>query len=236
MKFRTKVAALLVGVALLIITSAIVYSYHDEELGKFMLTTVSSLTVLTAITGALYGDRIRTWVDPIKLSFEQIQSPNSEYDKHPDYGAVFVHHIRVKNENPDRSVINCRIWLEHVLDENSDGTFSAKTTFAVPRIMNWAPAEISPESRSFSDEQIFDLGYTRVADGKFYPTWNPNQGGYVNPELLSCKTQQCRRYLFRLAAENYHPKHHEIVEIRAFMPQLTDNILTKVSIIPAQEH
>lgn len=230
MKRRTKIYAVLSFTGLAIIVTIAVYVGGHEERAKFMLAALSSLTVLTAIVGALYGDRFKMWGDPIDLSLETIAANNSRVDQHPQFGDVYLHHIRVRNATPHRAVINCRVWLEHVEDEIAAGKFEAMEKFAVPRLMQWAPAEFGPEVRSFSDEQVFDLGFTNCADGTFYPSWNPRQQGFVKPELLSCKPDTKRRYYLRIAADNFLPSGHQIVEVSASSATKKGDIKTVVSI------
>src|SRR5471032_155185 len=78
-----------------------------------------------------------------KLEVEIPENTNTGYDVDPVYGFVLLHHLRVVNDTPHRPLVNCRVWLERIQDEKSPDEFVEPVRFAVPRLMNFAPADYS---------------------------------------------------------------------------------------------
>jgi hypothetical protein len=77
-----------------------------------------------AVLTALYSERLKAWSDPIDVTIEKIEAINSDTDQDKIYGAVYMHHLRVRNLTPHRALQNCRVWLEHVFDEIGVGILS----------------------------------------------------------------------------------------------------------------
>jgi len=179
----------------------------------FYLKVFSAFGVFCAVLFALYGEAIKSFVDRIDLQIELGERSNNFLDLHPaDTGpvSVFCHHLRVINKTPYRPVLNCRVWLVRIQDE-VDNTFKEQFTFAVPRLMKWAPAEFSPEVRSFSEDQVFDFGYTYIGQDTFDVTYHNAQGGVFKG---ACLAGHRRRYIFRITADNYIRSKLHTVEVR----------------------
>jgi hypothetical protein len=190
--------------ALLILLSAIaatflLYLSGRRDEAEFLLRIVTALGVLCAVSVALYGDRIKRTVNRVELRIEKPDQsdnfPNVDQD-----GPHYAHHLRVKNGVPSEPVINCRVWLIKILDTNDAGAFEERFKFGVPRLMNWAPAEYSPDVRSFSEDQVFDFGWLSINQNRFELSYHQYQGGFFKG---SCQRGQRRRYVFRITADNY---------------------------------
>jgi hypothetical protein len=190
---------------LLILWPICLYNAGEKEYAKFVLNIVGGIGVFLAVLMAVYGDRIRRWVNLIRLKIEEPkQSDNfpNEVDA-PGGGKtrVFCHHLRVKNRMPTEPVRNCRVWLVKILDENGRGGFEEKFKFAVPRLMDWAPREYSPHARDFSEDDVFDFGTSFVEQGgRFEVGFYKSQGGMFKG---GCLAGQKRQYVFKITADNY---------------------------------
>jgi hypothetical protein len=125
--------------------------------------------------------------------------------------------LRVTNKTAHRPVKNCRVWLVKIEDE-IDNTFKEQFIFAVPRLMQWSPSEFSPEVRSFSEDQVFDFGKSFVDQDKFDVDYYKNQGGAF---AGACVAGQCRRYIFRITADNYVRSKLCAVEVKVRKTEIT---------------
>ena len=119
---------------------------------------------------------------------------------------------------PSRPVKDCTVWLVKILDPTVEGAFQENFRFAVPRLMQWAPAEYSPEARSFSEDQVFDFGKTYVNLGYFNVDVY-RQGGVFNGR---CNLGHTRRYIFRLTANNYIKARTVAVDVAVEQVQATE--------------
>lgn len=196
---------LLLAVFLLLIAFAVwLYNAGEKQYGEFLLHVITAFGVISAVAMAVYGERIKRWWNRIDLKIEEPgQSDNFfNFIKTPNSGniKVFCHHLRVKNHMPTQPVTNCRVWLVKILDQNEGGGFEEKFKFAVPRLMAWAPREYSPEARSFSEDQVFDLGRSFVEQGGRFELSPYGQGGMFKGD---CLPGQKRQYVFKITADNY---------------------------------
>ena len=66
--------------------------------------------------------------------------------------------------------------------------------------MEWAPAEYSPDVRSFSEDQVFDFGKSYVDKGPFVVNVFKGQGGVFQG---GCDVGKSRQYVFRITADNF---------------------------------
>ncbi len=224
----TKRHGLVFGAIIILVSSiATAWALHvysvdpgRREDAKTFLTAVSSLSVIVAVTSALFSDRLKAWADPIRLSIETIEHPNNEDDTHKEYGKVRLFHLRVKNLTPHLALENCTVWLEHVLDETSAELYERRLQFAVPRLMHWAPSDVSEEiGRTFALEHVFDFGMLRRDNGHFLITLHKDQGGYLrDDQRFECVSGHARRYCFKITADNYTPTNHHVVEVRVGQP------------------
>jgi hypothetical protein len=197
--------SLLIAFLAAIVGAVILYLEGNKDRSEFMLHVVTAIGVFSAVVMALYGERIKRRVNRISLTIEKPeQSDNFFNDADSLSGGrtkVFCHHLRVKNSMPTEPVKNCRVWLVRILDENDRCGFEEKFKFAVPRLMEWAPSEYSPDVRSFSEDQVFDFGKCFVEQGgRFELNVYKTQGGMLKS---GCLVGERRQYVFRITADNY---------------------------------
>jgi hypothetical protein len=171
----------------------------DKDTADFLLHLTTSVGVFFAVVFALYGPKMSRLASRVDL---RIQSPDREdsfFNGPEGVGRNYCHHLLVKNLSPAEPVKNCRVWLVEIRDgPDLNGNFASSTTFAVPRLMSWAPAEYSPDKRDFSEDQVLDFGKTFVNAGFFNMDFV--QGGEFNPR---CDVGKTRRYVLRITADNY---------------------------------
>ncbi len=212
--------ALLVTTLIAILVAYV--SGHTED-AKFFVQAFSGTGVILAVLTALYRDAITNLVDRIQLHLELPEQPDNFHNlKSTPAGAVRVlcHHLRVVNEKPHRPVRNCRVWLVRIFDEVAEGKFEERFKFAVPRLMPWAPNEFSPEVRSFAEDQVFDFGQSVVDFGRFEVTYHERQRGVFKGD---CEVGKTRRYVFKIAADNYVRSESFTVEVRVSKVEPTDD-------------
>jgi hypothetical protein len=186
-----------------LIGAVVAYVKGHTEGARFLVQAFSGVSVVLAVLVALYRDLLTNIADGIRLRIElPEQTDNFENRKATPEGVVRkqCHHLRVVNERPHRPVNNCRVWLVRILDEISEGRFEEKFKFAVPRLMQWAPFEYSPDVRNFSHDQVFDFGESIVDLGGFKVSYFRQQGGAFKG---NCEPGKCRRYVFKITADNY---------------------------------
>jgi hypothetical protein len=226
----------IIGCLLLIVLAASIWFFDigQTDAAEFLLKVFSALGVLFAVLIALYAEAIKSLVDKIHLHIELAERDNNFHDLHSTpAGAVrvFCYHLQVVNKTPYRPVINCRVWLIKILDEVGD-KFEEQFVFAAPRLMQWSPAEFSPEVRSFSEDQVFDFGKSFLDQDKFDVDYYKNQGGLFKG---SCVAGQRRRYVFRITADNYIRARLCTVEVNVQNTQVTKEwpykIQTKIKIV-----
>jgi hypothetical protein len=148
---------------------------------------------------ALFGDFFRNLLNPIRVKIslpKQSDNVVNQRGKGREYAGKYTYcqHLCVENLTPDRPIVNCRVWLESISAE------SEAPQFAVPRLMNWAPSEWSNDQRTFSCEDVFDLGETIEGDVGFELSWNANIGGNLDRVV---KTTQKWRVCLYVTADNY---------------------------------
>lgn len=171
----------------------------DKDTADFLLRLTTSLGVFFAVVIALYGAQMSRLASRVDLRIQRPEREDSFLNGPAGDGRNYCHHLLVKNLNPAEPVKNCRVWLIEIHDgPDLNGNFATSTTFAVPRLMSWAPAEYSRDKRDFSEDQVFDFGKTFVNAGFFNMDFV--QGGEFNPR---CDVGGTRRYVFRITADNY---------------------------------
>ncbi len=196
---------LLVVFLFTIVAAVWFYDIGAKDYAEFLLHVITAIGVFSAVAMAVYGERIKRKVNGITLKIEKPEQSDNFFNEADALGGgrtkVFCHHLRVKNNMPTEPVRNCRVWLVKILDENSGGGFEETFKFAVPRLMQWAPREYSPDVRSFSEDQVFDFGRSFVEQGgRFDVSFYELQGGTFNG---GCLAGHKRQYVFRITAENY---------------------------------
>jgi hypothetical protein len=222
------------GTALAFVVVTFLYLLGKKDTAESIVRTVSALGVVIAVIVALYGEWIKSQLNPFALGItdplRQDNFLNNEHGKE-----VYAHHLRVENLKPYLAVKNCRVWLIRVLDVQGGHSPVEPFTFGVGRLMAWAPLEYSPDVRSFSEDQVFDFGVTFVDEGVFRPTFYKEQGGAFHPRG-DCAANQTRWYVFEITADNYVGSRHFTVE--ASVQEVTPSqewphkFRTKVSVLP----
>jgi hypothetical protein len=184
--------------------AAVCYVYpSDHGKADFILKCVLSLGTLIAILVALFGDFFRELADPIRVQIEVPGESNTAFDVaivDDEDVQVYCHHLCVRNRTPHRPIRDCRVWLKRISTQNEDGHWE-ETKFAVPRLMQWAPFEYSPDKRTFGTSQVFDLGITLGNDKGFKAAVTPAQGGAFTTRFPAGKKV---RFTFFVTADNYH--------------------------------
>ena len=118
-----------------------------------------------------------------------------------------------------------------MIQDDVKGTFKETFTFAAPRLMEWAPSEYSPDARSFSEDQVFEFGKSILQKGTFQVSYYKAQGGAFQG---SCIGGHCRRYLFKITADNYIRPGLHTVEVRVRAPEVAEGrreIRTEIKVI-----
>jgi hypothetical protein len=171
----------------------------DKDTAGFLLQLTTGFGVFFAVVIALYGPQMSRRASRVKLRIQHPEREDSFFNGPPGAGLNYCHHLLVKNLNPAEPVKNCRVWLIEIRDgPDRNGKFARSTTFAVPRLMSWAPAEYARDKRDFSEDQVLDFGKTFVNAGFFNMDFV--QGGEFNPR---CDVGKTRHYVFRITADNY---------------------------------
>ena len=192
----------------IVLVGSVIYLRCQNDLSDadFFLKVLSAFGVVFAVLLALYGDAIKN--SDISLSIQQAVQSDSIVNKGGPRikswsGDVFCHHLRVVNSAPYRPVLGCRVWLVKVLDVDPHGQISDSFSFAVPRLMEWAPSECSPKEgprMNFSEDWVFDFGESPTSGGPFFLKWWKEQQGTFEGD---CKVGESKRYIFRITADNY---------------------------------
>ena len=197
------VIAVLVLVLLCFLLTVVRYVYpSDPGEADFILRCVLTLGTLAAVLVALFGDFLREWVDPIQVRIEVPEESNTAFDFRTvddEDVQVYCHHLCVKNETPHKPIKECRVWLKGIATPSEDGHWNGPK-FAVPRRMQWAPFEYSPDKRTFGTSQIFDFGMAFGNDKGFKVSVAPAQGAFTALFPAGKKV----RFTFFVTADNYH--------------------------------
>jgi len=195
MKFGNNMAL----VVLIVLLIVVLIHHWDPPQGDFLIDLIAAFSTLAAVLFALFGSFFRNRWHPIRLDLE-LPSQNNNFMDEWDGVSVYCHHIQVRNLTPDRPVCNCQVWLTRLLDEGQDGQTEERVTFAVPRLMEWAPSEYSPDKRTFSSTQVFDFGVTAADSRGFILRKYGGQGGMFEG---NCGQGKKRRYVFSFSADNF---------------------------------
>lgn len=179
----------------------------------FAIEALGAIAVVFAVTTALYGDSLRDVTQPIELKIERPVVTNNFFEPKLR-GAitedVFCYHLRVRDTRSTRIVKNCRVWLVRIIDVMSDERPKENFSFAVPRLMSWAPSEFSPELRSFVGHQVFDLGVIYPRIGVFEIALNLKQGGRFQAEF---QFPERRQYVFQIEVDGLVSAKEHIVQV-----------------------
>jgi hypothetical protein len=173
--------------------------------------------VVVALFLALMGKRLHERAFRIRVEMDVPERQNNFWDK---TGTVFCHHLRVSVQcsffgvrrcSSHRPVVNCRVWLARIYEAGPDG-WVERQTFAARRHMRWAPYEYSPNERTFTIRDVFDLG-TTLASGGF--ELSLEQGGDF-PKLWKPGSKLLA--VFVVTADNYLENEEFGFEIDVPMP------------------
>jgi hypothetical protein len=148
------------------------------------------------------------------LCIENVPRPDSvinEKSRRNRIEKVLCFHLQVRNCNPPSTVRNCRVRLTRILRPVSISEWQDVGQFAVPRLMPWAPAEISPIERTFSACESFDFGALFLTLGIFELAKAADQGGAYEREFQG---PGIRRYVFRIEADGCISIREHTVEVK----------------------
>jgi len=206
---------------------SILHFYRPIE-AEFFLKIVLACGTLAVVSFALYGDYLKSKWIPIDVKIEHPESNNNIFDRiilrNTEYTA-YCHHLCVRSKSKHKPLENCRVWLREIAVLGLDGNWVVESGFAVPRLMNWAPKEYSPDKRTFSTTQIFDVGMTLSNNGGFLLTINDTQGGNFKKQFIANETIRCTFYV---TADNYLSEKNFHFEIK------TTSLVEGKRMIPAE--
>jgi hypothetical protein len=192
--------------------SNIIFGY-DPARGDFLIKCGLAFGTLIAVLIALFGDYLRELIDPIRVTIEVPTQSNTvidQIDLNKRIYHVYHHHLVVRNLTSYRTIKDCRVWLKRIFILQADNEWKDEAKFAVPRLMEWAPSEYSPDKRTFSNEQVFDLGKTFENNMGFVASYCREQHGAV-PQLFP--TGHKLRFVFFVTADNYQKEKEFTFEI-----------------------
>jgi hypothetical protein len=196
-----------------------VYGY-DPATADFLVKCALSIGTLSAVLFALFGDYLRETLDPIRVKIELPTESNTVIDKCLINGVpanAYFHHLLVRNLTPHKPIKNCRVWLKKIFVQQVNNEWSDEAKFAVPRLMEWAPSEYSRDKRTFSKQQVFDLGRSLQYNGGFIAAYDRDQGGAVNRQFpVGSKL----KFVFYVTADNYQKEEEFCFEIEVLQSVL----------------
>ena len=210
---KTKWLWIFIGAAVLYLSVLLWLGHCHEHFADFVLRCLMTFGIFGAVLAALFGDYLKEKIFPINVRIEVPEESNTVIDKCELGGHVFdvyVHHLVVKNLTPHRTIHNARVWLKKIFVRQVNGDWTEQIKFAVPRLMQWAPSEYPSDSRSFSKQQVFDLGRTIANNSGFMAAYHPAQGGAVTQQF---PVGARLRFVFFVTADNYQKEEEFIFEI-----------------------
>lgn len=117
-------------------------------------------TVAVAVL-AIWGERVRSWLAPPKLSLEAHNlrgDPNIFTADGKHVAKVMCYHLKVVNKRPWLPVKNCRVLLKGISRRGPDNIFHP-FPLVVPHQLVWAPASFAPILATITKEHVVDLGW-----------------------------------------------------------------------------
>jgi hypothetical protein len=198
----------------LLVLSSVFYISGVRDEARFAVEAAGCFAVVLTVMTALYGDSLLDLVRPHRFTIEVPEVKGSLADRHVLYGKeekCFSCYLRVRNAQSDRAVKKCRVWLTRILKVSPKGEPEDLFLFAVPRLMSWAPADYSPDERSFCGWQIFDFGLFFPESAKFEVAVDKRQSGSFT-RLLSAPNVQ--RYVFRIEVDGLIRAFEHEVDVR----------------------
>ncbi len=182
----------------------LIWDHEWPKYAEFFLRCVTPLGTITAVLLALYGDFLRGWFYPveIKIIVPPDEETNDYLDEIPEtHRKVYCHHLRVKNSTPKKPIENCRIWLKTIEIKKEDKW--NRIPFTVPRLMEWAPSEYERNKRTFSTDQVFDLGKIYQDNAEFLLTIDRTQEAAKNRLKDMSPAGTTLKCVFFATADNY---------------------------------
>jgi hypothetical protein len=121
-----------------------------------------------------------------------IVDPKGELTTWSDGRKVIYYHLKISNRRPSIPVSKCRVILKEIQKKNPDNSLT-NLKLAVPTAFQWAPADTSPVTVDFTNDQVIDFGFiTQGADyfcPSISPRWNNFQGYIKRNETLRYKLE-----------------------------------------------
>jgi hypothetical protein len=214
-----QVASFVVGF-ILVMTA---FHFICPNSAAFLVTVLTPVGIISTVLFAMYGDFLREWFFPVRLDIELLREDerNSEIDTTEEEGHFhqkYSHHLKVVNLSKNKKVENCRIWMKRlmVMYPNTAGKPHDNFVMAAPRLMNWAPAEIDSDKRTFITYQIFDLGESNEKGFKItidkrqehaIKVLKEKKEKFYNGATIVCS--------FYATADNYHEEREFVFQIVA---------------------
>jgi hypothetical protein len=221
---------LVVGFIAAIAWACCLFKHGNIQAADFVVKVALSLGTLSAVVCALFGEWLREWSDPIRIKITKPLTENNNADKRPtDQKYEYCHHLVVQNCTPQKPITDCQIWLKRIFFK-PEGDEWKEIPFAVPRLMQWAPSEYSPEKRTFGHQQTFDLGVTVQNNEGFKLTIK--QGGMF---ISVFKVGEKVRLVFVVTANNYSGDDEFPVEVDIHKTQKTGTITPAEVFVPVGE-
>jgi len=217
---RTIIFTILVcGFVAAVAWACVLFHYDDTQTADFVVKVTLSIGTLSAVVCALFGDWLQELSDPIRIKITKPERENNFADQCPtDQKYVYCHHLVVQNRTPQKPIEECQIWLKRLFFKpESDGW--KEIPFAVPRLMQWAPAEYSPEKRTFGHQQTFDLGVT-VQNNEGFKLTIKQGGAFISVFKVGEKVG----LVFVMTANNYRGDDEFYAEIDIHKTQKTGAI------------
>jgi len=206
------------------------FIYDDTQTADFVVKVTLSIGTLSAVVCALFGDWLRELSDPIQIKITKPLKENNFADKRPaDQKNVYCHHLVVQNCTPQKPIEDCQIWLKRLLFK-PEGDGWKEIPFAVPRLMQWAPSDYSPEKRTFGHQQTFDLGVTVQKNEGFKLTIK--QGGAF---ISGFEVGEKVGLVFVVTANNYSGDDEFPIEVEIHKTPKTGTITPAEVFIPEGE-
>lgn len=168
-------------------------------------------TVAVAVL-AIWGERVRSWLAPPKLSLEAHNLRGNANilttaDGKP-VAKVMYYHLKVVNKRPWLPVKNCRVLLKGISRRGPDNIFHP-LPLVVPHQLVWAPASFAPILATITREHVVDLGLIIEGENAFKPALysTPNNfDGFV-------KAGEAVQYEFAVEADNYSSDTYQVFEV-----------------------
>ncbi len=217
-----------IGAFLLIVVLAVrEYFYGDKSRADFFMKCAISFGTLSAVLTALFGDSFRQARDAIRIEIRKPAKVNLFPDRSSENAPyVYCHHLAVVNRNRHGPVEDCQVWLERLFYQSEGGAWK-EMPFAVPRLMEWSPAEYSRDKRTFADHQLFDLGETIEQNGGFRLKIWREQGGFFSSVF---NVGEKLGLVFAVTANNYERTEKFCVEIGVDRTEKTHTTITPADV------